>query len=215
MLLDLVGDDDEEGEITAEFERRVGGIRESLLTAEEGTRRIADIVEGMRASSRQDDGALVPVDPVACLESTLKLIRTSVSHPVEFKIETSERGSIHGNASQLNQVFVNLLVNACHAIEARAQLEQGDYAGAVHLQSTLADQQIVLTIRDNGCGMTDEVKSRIFEAFFTTKGSDKGTGLGMSICSTIIEAHSGQLEVSSTPGDGTVISLTFPLLSRA
>jgi signal transduction histidine kinase len=79
------------------------------------------------------------------------------------------------------------------------------------LESLTASGQLQILIKDNGCGMSDDVKKHMFEAFFTTKGADKGTGLGMKICRGIVETHGGTIQFESTLGEGTCFSLRFPL----
>ena len=117
---------------------------------------------------------------------------------------------MQGYPSQLAQVFTNLLVNACHAIEERQKIEK-HYEGRVFLRSDIDGSQLLIHVTDNGCGMPEHVQKRLFEPFFTTKGADKGTGLGMGICRGIIERHGGKLLVNSTEGEGTTMTVSLPI----
>jgi len=143
------------------------------------------------------------------LRSTLVLVRPSFKEKIAFVDALTEHGAVLGKPSQLNQVFVNLLVNAAHAIEAR-QAEEPSHRGEIRLATSVRQGALVIEIGDNGCGMTTEVKNRLFEPFFTTKGHAKGTGLGMSICRTILDQHRVRLQVQSSPGVGTLMELIFP-----
>jgi signal transduction histidine kinase len=105
-------------------------------------------------------------------------------------------------AGQLNQVFLNLLMNSCDALEGR---------GTIRIRTRAAPPGVVLGFEDDGPGMPSEVLSRIFEPFFTTKDVGKGTGLGLSLSHGIVARHGGQMEVDSRPGEGARFTLRLPL----
>ncbi len=115
---------------------------------------------------------------------------------------------VRGNASRLGQVFLNLFINAGHAMagkkDAELRVTTKDIAGAVEI-----------SVSDSGAGMPPEVMKHIFEPFFTTKPVGVGTGLGLSICHSIIEKHRGQIEVQSTPGAGTTFVIRLPVVDAA
>jgi len=116
----------------------------------------------------------------------------------------SQLPAIYGVADQLTQVIMNLLINAADALEntdGRAQ--------EITLHTEVVDGNVRLTVTDNGCGMSQDTLSRVFEAFFTTKR--KGNGLGLSLCYSIITGHDGTIEIDSTPGKGTQVQVTLPL----
>jgi signal transduction histidine kinase len=104
--------------------------------------------------------------------------------------------------SQLNQVFMNLLVNAAHAMESR---------GTITLRTGTEDDGVFVEIQDSGKGMTPEVQKRIFEPFFTTKPVGKGTGLGLSLSYGIVQKHHGRISVASAPGQGTTFRVWVPV----
>jgi signal transduction histidine kinase len=106
------------------------------------------------------------------------------------------------SATQLGQVFVNLLVNAAHAIEGR---------GTITLRTGCAQDSVWIEIVDTGMGMSAETQKRIFEPFYTTKPVGQGTGLGLSISWDIVERHGGSLEVQSSLGQGTCFRITLPI----
>jgi two-component system NtrC family sensor kinase len=113
-----------------------------------------------------------------------------------------------GNSQQLVQVFSNLLVNAAHAMEGQQ--------GTITVKTALAeiDDVVVVSISDTGCGMTEEVRKRIFEPFYTTKEVGRGTGLGLSISYDIIRKHGGGIEVQSEPGQGSTFTVRLPITTE-
>ena len=105
---------------------------------------------------------------------------------------------------------MNLTVNACQAVQSRFESEP-DLSGEVVISTSEVNQQLMIMVTDNGCGMDETVKNRIFEPFFTTKSVGSGTGLGMAISFGIIEEHKGTIQVESTVGQGTQISVFMPI----
>jgi signal transduction histidine kinase len=209
MLADMA---DEDEDIKQAFRERFAGFYQQLGLVREGSERIKGIVKGMRAASRNDASQeKTSFDPCETLKSTLELVRPTYRQHTSF--DTSGLGtqiSVEGYPSQLAQVFTNLLVNACHAIEERQKIET-HYEGRVFLRSDIDGSQLLIHVTDNGCGMPEDVQKRLFEPFFTTKGADKGTGLGMGICRGIIERHGGKLLVNSTEGEGTTMTVSLPI----
>jgi signal transduction histidine kinase len=110
---------------------------------------------------------------------------------------------LKGNSNQLQQVLMNLLLNAQQAMENKGTI-------TVSTHYSPETQKVLVMISDTGPGMTEEVKSRIFEPFFTTKGVGKGTGLGLSVSIGIIKDHGGTIEVDSTIGKGTTFTISLP-----
>jgi signal transduction histidine kinase len=111
----------------------------------------------------------------------------------------------------LSRAVLNLMNNACYAVRMRAENEGDDYAPTINVKTSLADGMLTITIADNGEGMSDEVKQRLYENFFTTKPVGKGTGLGMAIVRDIVEQkHGGKLTFDSTLGNGTTFTITIP-----
>lgn len=112
----------------------------------------------------------------------------------------------------LSRAVLNVMNNACYAVWQKSQAAKDDYAPEISISVAITDNNLVITIADNGEGMTDEVKQRLFENFFTTKPIGQGTGLGMSITRDIIEnKHGGKVTFDSTLGKGTTFTFTIPL----
>lgn len=161
--------------------------------------RITEIVNSVRRYARQDEADPVEADLHEILESALVMVRHLLKNRIQVHREYGSSSSMICFPSQLNQVFVNLLVNASHAIP-----EKGD----IYIKTASSHDSLTIEIRDTGSGMTPEVRNRIFEAGFTTKPT--GMGMGLSIVKSILEAHHGQIEVESEPGQGTTFRIILP-----
>jgi signal transduction histidine kinase len=173
----------------------------------DGAARTAEIVKGLRIFSRLDEDTLKRADINECVRSTLIILKSSIkSESKVYDQLDPELPEINCYPGKLNQVFMNILVNA---LQATAASNKSYDERRVEVKTTFDDQKIYISIRDNGAGMPPEVKSRIFEPFFTTKEVGQGTGLGLSIVLGIINDHNGRIEVNSIPGEGTEFILTL------
>jgi len=118
---------------------------------------------------------------------------------------------ILGDTNRLEQVFINLVVNARTAMEVKkGEFARGEVESVLTVRSFREDGRVVVTVTDTGTGIPDAVKDKIFEPFFTTKEVGKGTGLGLSISYGIVKDYDGTIEVESEPGRGATFKLTFP-----
>lgn len=173
----------------------------------DGATRTAEIVKGLRIFSRLDEDTLKRADINECVRSTLIILKSSIkSESKVYDQLDPELPEINCYPGKLNQVFMNILVNA---LQATAASNKSYDERRVDVKTSFDDQKIYVSIRDNGAGMPPEVKSRIFEPFFTTKEVGQGTGLGLSIVLGIINDHNGRIEVNSIPGEGTEFILTL------
>ncbi|MCM0080400.1 PAS domain S-box protein [Geomonas sp. Red32] len=170
--------------------------------SQDGTERVRTIVQNLKSFSRIDDSQASWVDLNECLESTITIAWNELKYKTTLKRDYGQLPQVKCLAQQLNQVFLNILVNAAHAIE-----KQGDITVATRHEG----DQVSIAIGDTGCGIPPEVVNRIFEPFFTTKEIGKGTGLGLSISYDIIKNHNGTIEVESTPGVGTTFTIRLPV----
>ena len=178
-------------------------VKQLLTGIEEGGKRTAEIVKGLRSFSRVDEGDLKPVSITEGIESTLVLLRRQYEPQIEIVREYEPAPEVMCFPGQLNQVFMNLLVNAIQAIHGQ---------GTIRIRVRGIEDAVEVQIADSGQGMPEDVKKRIFEPFFTTKDVGVGTGLGLAITYGIIERHQGSIEVDSVPGEGTTFTLRFPLV---
>lgn len=186
------------------IERVLKDIPEMIGETLDGVERIKSIVNDLKCFSRLDDSHHVLADINQCLESSLNIVHNELKYKATLKKELGDLPQLLCYPQQLSQVFVNLLVNAAHAIE-----EQGE----IVVRSWCAGDNILVVISDTGCGITDMVRSHIFEPFFTTKELGKGTGLGLSISADIINRHGGEISLVSEVGVGTTFTICLPLIS--
>ena len=189
---------------------------ESMKTSME---RAKGLINQILTFSRNMEPESEPVNLADLLSESINLFRVSL--PPEIKILSSictECQPINLDASQMQQVFMNLLTNASHAVDAKdgvieVGLEQVDNNGKFSgLHQELTTKKLIkFFVRDNGTGMKEEVKNRIFEPFYTTKTVGKGTGLGLSVVHGIVKAHKGIIEVDSEPGRGANFTIYLPV----
>lgn len=170
----------------------------------DGTSRIRNIVQELRGFSRVSiDTDMANINEG--IESVLHIIWNEIKYKIILKKDFGDIPLTRCNIGQLNQVFLNLLVNASHAIEEKGEI----------IIKTMADEgYIIIIISDTGSGISPDVISRIFDPFFTTKEIGKGTGLGLSISYEIIKAHNGSIDVESFIGKGTTFTVKIPIISE-
>jgi signal transduction histidine kinase len=180
-------------------------VRESL----EGSERIRHIVQDLRAFSHQDTAELVESDLNQCLDSTANIVWTMMKHSVSLTKQYDELPPVHCFPMQLKQVFMNLIVNAYQAIEARVEGEGA--RGEIRLRTELRAESIAISVTDNGTGIAPDALDRIFDPFFTTKEVGVGTGLGLSTSFNIVRRHGGTIRVESVEREGTTFEVLLPL----
>ncbi len=155
----------------------------------------------------------VAPQPVA-LETILSKALRLVSHRIEKEgievvVDVPPEARVYGDMFELEQVVLNLLINAMDAIEEAGR------KGEIGIRAAVEGQEVRLSVSDNGVGMSGEEVSQAFDLFFTTKEVGEGTGLGLSIAHNVIENHGGRMELKSVPGEGTTVEITLPLLAEA
>ncbi|MDQ5917292.1 MAG: two-component system, NtrC family, sensor kinase [Pseudomonadota bacterium] len=175
-----------------------------LAESREGIDRVRNIVQDLKDFSHADEGKFAWADLHHGIDSTLNIVANEVKYKADVVKEYGTLPQVMCSASQLNQVFMNLLVNAAHAMPA-------DRRGHITIRTRLEDGQVVLEFTDDGSGIAPENLKRIFDPFFTTKPVGKGTGLGLSLSYGIIEKHGGRITVESTVGVGTTFRITLPV----
>jgi signal transduction histidine kinase len=173
-------------------------IRETL----EGVERIKSIIRDLKSFSHMDETEQKFADITQCLESSLNIVNNELKYKATVTREYGELPELRCYPQQLGQVFMNLLVNAAHAITTR---------GEITVRTWTAEGLVYVSVSDTGSGIPEEVRARIFEPFFTTKEVGKGTGLGLSISSEIVRNHGGEIRVSSEPGQGSTFTVAIPL----
>lgn len=181
-------------------------IHTILKTIGEGAKRTTEIVEGLRNFSRLDESDFKHVNIHEGIDSTLMILRSHIPNSIQIIKQYNADGNIDCFPSQLNQAFMNIIMNALQAIQDKKVAENE----SITITTNNDDNFIYINIADTATGMTDEVKNRIFDPFFTTKDVGEGTGLGLSIVHKIIEKHQGKIDVESTIGKGTVFNIQLP-----
>lgn len=187
-------------EADLEFIRR--DLFDLIESVGRGAGRAAEIVRGLRAFARRGGGELGHADLKVLIQEALTLLTHELKDRVNIYWELGDVPKVRCDSTRINQVFVNLLLNASQAIEGK---------GEIHIGLRSEGVSVLCTIRDNGSGMSPEVRSKIFDPFFTTKPVGSGTGLGLSISYGIIQQHGGTIEVSSEPGKGSTFTITLPI----
>ena len=167
-----------------------------------GNARIRQIVKQLKSFARLDEAEFQTVDVNECIEETIKLYKHELKDKVKLKKNFSDLPEIACYPAKLNQVFLNLLVNANQAI---------DGIGEISINTFTEDDNICIAIMDNGEGIPKKSLDKIFDPGFTTKGVGVGTGLGLSISYRIIQEHKGDISVESKEGKGSTFKITLPI----
>jgi polar amino acid transport system substrate-binding protein len=182
------------------------GMLDEML---EGARRIKRIVEDLKDFARQEDAPrLEPLDLNAVARTALRLVDNSIrkaTHRVEVAY-AEDLPKVRGNAQRIEQVIVNLVLNACQA------LPDSGRGIRVSTQHEPGKSAVLLAVEDDGVGIPAENLSRLTDPFFTTKRESGGTGLGLSVSAGIVKEHGGSLQFSSRPGAGTTVVLSLPAI---
>ena len=170
-----------------------------------GSQRIKGIVEGLRTFARKDEGLLVDtIDINTIIEASTRLVHNEVHKRADIRLDLAEGlPAFTGNAQKIEQVLVNLLVNAGQAM-------RDDVRGLITVRTRVDGSDVIFEIEDNGVGMNDKTLKQIFDPFFTTKRAKGGTGLGLAIAYRIIEEHGGSVAVKSKYGAGTTFTVKIP-----
>ncbi len=175
----------------------------TLLTeTRKGLERVRTIVQGLRNLSLPDETHWQRVDLNNCIEDTLTVAASELNKGIQVIREYGKPPPVQCQPKPINQVILNLLLNAIHAMDGQ---------GVLTLRSGNDGDQAWVEVRDNGQGIDPAHLEHIFDPFFTTKPVGKGTGLGLSICYGIVQQHHGRIEVSSAPGEGSVFRVLLPV----
>jgi signal transduction histidine kinase len=167
----------------------------------EGTERIKKIVEDLKHFAHPGEEKMKATDINAGLESTLNVVNNELKYKATIVKEFGDLPLVHAYPQQLNQVFMNILVNGAQAIEK---------SGEIKIVTAVEADKVVIRISDTGCGIAEENLTKIFDPFFTTKDVGKGTGLGMNIAYNIINKHHGRIRAESKVGEGTTFIIELP-----
>jgi two-component system NtrC family sensor kinase len=173
-----------------------------IAESQDGAMRVRRIVQDLKSFSHVSEAETAWIDLNETLETTINIAWNEIKYVAVLNREFGELPRLRCFPQQLNQAFLNLLVNAAHAIKGN---------GAITVKTWSDDSNLFVAISDTGAGIAPEHLERIFEPFFTTKEVGKGTGLGLSICYDIIKKHNGEISAESEPGKGSTFTVKLPL----
>ena len=184
-------------------------LEAALGAATDGAQRVCEILKGLKAFSRIEEGPLEPVDVRRAVDLALRMAENEVKHRATLKRSLDPVPLVNASESRLGQVVLNLVVNASQSIAEGKGVAEQEIAVATYVDEA---GRVVIEVRDTGCGIAPEVLGRIFEPFFTTKAVGAGTGLGLSICHGIVKSLGGEIAVVSKVGVGSTFRISLPAL---
>lgn len=201
-----------------EVEDIVADLKENLAKIVEHGERAISIIQGILLVSRGKDNEFLPSDINKIVKEYVWLSYHAMrANDKRFNISIHEdyqegMPQVMVIPQDLSRAVLNLMNNACYAVSKRSANEGEGYTPTINIKTSMADGQLTISIADNGVGMTDDVKKRLYDNFFTTKPVGQGTGLGMGIIRDIVEnKHGGKLTFESTAGEGTCFTMTIPI----
>jgi signal transduction histidine kinase len=187
-------------------------VPEAITETLDGIEQVATIINSMKEFSHMGSQKKSTVDINHALETTATVARGEWKHIAKIEWQLDEQlPVIDAVAAELNQVFLNLLINAAHAVAA-ARGASSDGLGLIRIATTVENDGIMVRITDNGIGIPDDVKEHIFDPFFTTKDVGEGSGQGLSVArSIVVNHHHGKIDAESVSGVGTTLSVWLPI----
>ncbi|MBD8526100.1 hybrid sensor histidine kinase/response regulator [Pseudomarimonas arenosa] len=210
FLFQLAGPDADR-EVLQSLERRFDMLREQVQTILEGTHRVLGIVRDLTTFARAESPAGSRASLGEPIRATMNLVRAKYKHDIEFALQIDDDPEIFCNPPRLNQVFMNLIVNACQAIKQKAAEGDPAFCGRVQVRLFQQGDQLCVVVEDNGSGIDPGLKTQIFDPFFTTKPAGEGTGLGLALSWSIVNEHGGHVDVDSEPGAGARFTVALPM----
>jgi len=194
----------------ADLEYLLEEMPRAVSQCQEGVGRIASIVRAMKEFGHPGSNQKKAVDVNRCLRNTLLVARNEYKYVAEVEAEYGDIPQIIGFEGELNQVFLNMLVNAAHAIGD--VVGKSGEKGKITVRTRQEGGEVVVEISDTGCGIPEKIRDKIFEPFFTTKEVGKGTGQGLAIArSVVVDKHGGRIEFTSQVGKGTTFYIRLPV----
>ncbi len=220
-LEDLIDTNDAKKQTTLEHIQRnfelsflKSHIPESIRRAQSGIEQVSSIIKSMKAFTHTETTEKNYWDINEGLRNTLIVTKNQYKSCAVIDLQLQDLPAIYCNLSDLNQVFLNLIINAVHAIEQKfSQNPKTDVLpGKITVVTKALKEEILVAISDNGCGIDKTIMDKIFDPFFTTKAVEKGSGQGLSLCHRIVyKGHRGRIKVSSEPNVGTEFKIYLPL----
>ena len=189
------------------YSKLESSLPEMITAINDGSRRIKNIVAGLKSYSRRGKAAMESLAINNVVDATMLLLKHHVEKYTDNFVIELEDGIplVRGSSQQLEQVVINLIMNALQSLTDRKQ--------RITLKTSFSSEKrtVLVTIADEGCGISEGIRGKIMQPFFTTRLDSGGTGLGLSISRSIILAHQGRIDVASQPGEGTVVTVSLPV----
>lgn len=196
-------------EAAADIEFLMGEVPRAFERTLEGVDRVTDIVRAMKEFAHPGAGEQGAADLNHAIQTALIVSRSEYKYSAQVETQLGELPEVICNVGEINQVFLNLIVNAAHAI---AESGKDATTGRITIATRAEQDQVRICVSDNGCGIPKENLEKIFDRFFTTKKPGRGTGQGLSIAhSIVVDRHGGRIDVQSEPGTGTSFILSLPI----
>jgi signal transduction histidine kinase len=191
----------------AKIDESLTSFKDHLPTLTREMDRLSQIVSKFRSFSRASDMATTRVSINQVLEETLALLKHQLNvKGIQCRFDKTEHlPPVLGESHGMQQVFLNLILNAADALEGAKGVQP-----AITIRTRGVDHRVMVNIEDNGGGISEDIQKRMFDPFFTTKGPEEGTGLGLAITASILHRHKALIDVSSREGEGTVFTISFP-----
>jgi PAS domain S-box-containing protein len=182
----------------------------ALTLVADGLSRIAEIVRSMKDFAHADQNEMGPTDLNRAIASTLVIARSEYKPVAEVETDYGQLPPVTCHTSQINQVVLNLVVNAAHAIADK--IKRSGAVGKITVSTRVEGERVVIAIGDTGGGIPEDIRARIFDPFFTTKEVGRGTGQGLSIArNVIVKGHGGELDFTTELGKGTTFYIRLPI----
>jgi len=180
-------------------------VRNLVSETQEGVERVKTIIKDLKDYARTNhSSSYVPSDIHVGLKSTLNIANNQIKNRATIKLDLGNLPLLECAPAQINQVLLNLIVNAAQSIP-------GDREGLITIRTSSDGESVFIDVEDNGQGMSDDILQKVFDPFFTTKDQGKGTGLGLSVSQKIIQDHAGSLTVVSSVGVGSIFKISLPI----
>jgi two-component system, NtrC family, sensor kinase len=202
-----------DAEEDADLEYLTERVPQALERALDGVDRVALIVRAMRQFAHPA-AERAPIDINEAIRTTLTVATNEYKYVADVELDLAELPLVTANGGDLNQVFLNLIVNAAHAIES--EVADTGRRGTITVRTSVDGDRVVITVADTGCGIPEEIAGRVFDPFFTTKPVGHGTGQGLAIAHTIVvDRHHGTIGFTPAPDGGTSFEITLPVNAGA
>ena len=216
----LDAENEEDNTVSEEFNKRFEWCSDILKDIKEGSTRIMTIVNDLRSFSRVDEKDMHKTNLVEGLRSTVRIVKAQFKNRISISENYEADPLVLCIPSQINQVFMNILTNACQAVEhemtqfrsSREEAEPGEVNNTIEINTIGTKENFIIEVIDHGIGMNDETRKKMFDPFFTTKEQGKGIGMGLAISFGIIEKHNGRIEVETEQGTGTTFRIEIPCI---